>query len=128
MDENELICMVPNDLEINEALFCMGSLKSRAQMDFHHFFISTTGVLFIKKSMKQSSFFTSGSLVQKLSHTYIALIPKVDGTTSINQFRPISLCTMVYKVISKILVQRLKFLLPKIIFPWQGAFVTGSVI
>lgn len=104
MDENELICMVPNDLKINEALFCMGSLKSPSPDGFPPLFYKHYWSI-VHKEVNEAvkSFFTSGSLVQKLNHTHIALIPKVDGTTSINQFRPISLCTMAFKVISKIL-------------------------
>ena len=49
--------------------------------------------------------------------TTIVLIPKVDSPTSVSQFRPISLCNVVYKVIAKVLSNRLKGLLPDIIYP-----------
>ena len=53
----------------------------------------------------------------------IALIPKVDNPSSTAQFRPISLCNSFYKIISKILVNRMRPLLDKIIDPVQSAFV-----
>jgi hypothetical protein len=58
-----------------------------------------------------------------LNHSFVALIPKLSGSHSVHQFRPISLCKIIYKIISKILANRQKIFLPKIISPLQSAFV-----
>eukprot|EP00253_Pinus_taeda_P003795 PITA_03795 len=47
--------------------------------------------------------------------TFFALIPKEKGASSFNRFRPISLCNIGYKLITKVIANRLKYLLPKII-------------
>ena len=57
--------------------------------------------------------------------TNIALIPKVLNPERVNQFKPISLCNYSYKVLSKILANRLKPLLNVIISPSQNAFIQG---
>jgi hypothetical protein len=52
--------------------------------------------------------FETGEFPQSLSETLVALIPKVDCPTNFKEFRPISLCNTVYKLITKILVNRLR--------------------
>lgn len=53
-------------------------------------------------------FFTNGSSLNLINHTNIALIPKVDNPETVSNFRPISLCNVTYKIITKIMVNRLK--------------------
>lgn len=73
-------------------------------------------------------FFKSGFRLKALNHTFIALIPKTSHSSKVEQFRPISLCNVVYKVISKILANRFKVHLDKFISPFQMAFVEGRSI
>ncbi|KAL0392714.1 UNVERIFIED_CONTAM: hypothetical protein Sradi_2494200 [Sesamum radiatum] len=73
-------------------------------------------------------FFYTGRLLRKLNVTLLALIPKVQSPSTVSEFQPISCCNVVYKAITKILVQRIREVLDKIISPSQNAFVSGCSI
>lgn len=60
-----------------------------------------------------------------LNNTFIALIPKSDTPETIRQYRPISLCNTLYKVVTKILANRLRITLPHRISPTQNSFLPG---
>jgi hypothetical protein len=70
----------------------------------------------------------SGVMPKNLNLTRIALIPKVTTLTCVTKFRPISFCNMLYKLISKVLANGLKKILPHLIAPTQIAFVPNRLI
>lgn len=76
----------------------------------------------------QRFFFTSSRLLKQMNHTFISLIPKCDNPASTNYFRPINLCSTIYKVISKIITDRLKKDMRRITHPFQGAFVVDREV
>ena len=59
---------------------------------------------------------------------FLALIPKEKEAKSFDRFRPISLCNIGYKIITKIMVSRLKYILPYLIPENQGGFMKGRKI
>ena len=69
--------------------------------------------------------FNSGKMPSYLNKTLIVLIPKCLGPETLNHFRPISLCNTVYKIVTKIIVSRIRPLLSNLISPYQTAFVPG---
>ncbi|PKU79583.1 hypothetical protein MA16_Dca000929 [Dendrobium catenatum] len=76
----------------------------------------------------QSDFFKGSVIPKFFSSTFVVLLPKNNSINTWNDFRPISLCTVFYKVLSKILMNRLTVLLPKLISPYQMGFVKGKAI
>ena len=84
----------------------------------------------LKKDVIQAvkRFFSSGVMPEGVNDTTIVLIPKIANPLKLTDFRPISLCNVVYKVVSKCLVNRLRPLLDAIISPEQSAFIPGRLI
>ncbi|KAK2383934.1 hypothetical protein QL285_071338 [Trifolium repens] len=69
-----------------------------------------------------------GYFPSNLNDTNICLIPKCDNPTSMKELRPISLCNVLYKMVSKVLANRLKVCLDKCVGEEQSAFIEGRSI
>ena len=74
------------------------------------------------------SVLNTGIIPPSINHTYITLIPKVKSPKHVSEFRPIALCNILYKLVSKVLANRLKKILPDIISESQSAFQTHKAI
>lgn len=70
-------------------------------------------------------FFSTGYILKEWNYSHICLIPKTERPEEASQFRPISLCNVIYKIISKVITNRLKPILNSIVTPFQNAFVPG---
>nr|KYP54967.1 Transposon TX1 uncharacterized [Cajanus cajan] len=69
--------------------------------------------------------FMHGSFDPSLSNILITLIPKVEDPKRLMEFRPISLCNIIHKLISRVLVNRLRLWLQNIVIPLQSSFILG---
>lgn len=71
---------------------------------------------------------SSSCLYHAINYTFITLIPKSDTPFSFDDYRPISLCTCLYNIISKIIANRLRPILSEHIAPQQFAFLEDRQI
>ena len=115
--------------EVQKAINEMAPLKAPGPDGmpplFYQHFWSTLG-----NDVSQSilHFLNSATLPEHLNHTFISLIPKNKSPEHASDFRPISLCNVLYKIFSKVLANRLKTILPNIITENQSAFTKSRLI
>ncbi|KAJ6856768.1 hypothetical protein NC651_038440 [Populus alba x Populus x berolinensis] len=117
------------DLEIKNALFAIDDDKAPGPDGFSScFFKKAWNVIGGDFCAAVRDFFVSGALLKQINHSIITLIPKSANTTLASDFRSISCCNVIYKVIAKILAMRLSHALVPIISPLQNAFLGGRLM
>ena len=70
----------------------------------------------------------SSTLPYPVNHTFVSLIPKIKNPEHVTEYRPISLCNVLYKIFSKVPTNKLKKVLPKIIIEHQFAVAKDCLI
>nr|XP_025628637.1 uncharacterized protein LOC112721825 [Arachis hypogaea] len=120
---------MPSVEEIREAVWDCESSKAPSSDGYNMNFIKKCwediGQEFIGAVME---FFQTARLPSDTNVTWVMLAPKLVGAKEIKDFRPISMMGCVYKVISKVLVRKMRTVMPGLVGETQSAFVQGRKI
>lgn len=117
------------ELEIKECVFACAGDKALGPDSFTMVFsIKCWEVVKPDVIAAIRNFQNQGYFDKSLNATFKALIPKKMGASELKDFRPISLIGSVYKIISKILTERLKNVMSKLVDKHQLAFIKGRQI
>ena len=126
---NEKLTATFTNEEVKQPLDQMGPLKAPGPDGFTASFYqkhwSTVGLEVCDVALY---FLNTAHMDGLINATNIALIPKCNNPISVTEFQPISLCNVIYKIIAKVLANRLKVVLPNVISPFQSAFLAGRLI
>jgi hypothetical protein len=121
--------MLPSSAEIHQAVFSLNKQSAPGPDGFGAFFYQTYWEIVSKDVIDAvSQFFTSNWILPNWNSNIVVLIPKTDNADSIAQYRPIALANFKFKIISKILADRLAQILPSIISNEQKGFIKGRHI
>lgn len=120
---------IPTSEEISQALSALPRNKAPGPDGFtKEFFTSTWSLVGPGFVAAVSEFFTSSQLLRQVNTTAIALIPKQIGAERLSDFRPVSCCNALYKVISRIIASRLIWFLDDAVQSNQVGFVSGRLL
>ena len=113
-------------VEVRNVIFSMQSFKVLGPDGFQPLFFKHFWDVVgedVWKYVMQS--FSSGYIDDKIAETLLVLIPKENNPTRLKNFRPISLCNVIFIVITKVLVDRIRPSLDDLIGPFQSSFIPG---
>uniref|UniRef100_A0A0V0HBD2 Putative ovule protein n=1 Tax=Solanum chacoense TaxID=4108 RepID=A0A0V0HBD2_SOLCH len=115
--------------EILESIRMCAKEKAPGPDGFPMIFFETFWEVLKKDIINTLSHFHSNQNFEKsFNATFIALIPKKAGASELKDYRPISLIGGVYKIIAKLLAERLKRVVSKLVNKNQMAFIKGRQI
>lgn len=112
--------------EIHDAIKQMSPFKAPSPNGFPPcFFQRYWHIIGEKISNEIQNMFATESIPSHLNSSIICLLPKGENPKTVSQFCPISLCNVLLKVITKVLANRLKSVMPKLTGRYQSSFIVG---
>lgn len=122
--ENDILVDLPSLDEVSSVVFSISKDSAAGPDGFSSAFYQSCWE-FIKHDVLNAvvDFFQGAPMPQGFTATTISLIPKVEGAQRWADFRPISLCNVSNKIISKLLYSRLSHLVGRLISPNQSGFI-----
>ena len=131
---NKLVTPKMNDIllqrykseEVRLALFQMHPSKSPRPA--HFFFQKFWHIVGTDVTIAILSVLNFGHMLKKMNYTHIVLIPKKNDPKHMAEYRPISLGKVVFHILSRVIANCLKIILPNIISDAQSAFVPDRLI
>ncbi|KAL8125037.1 hypothetical protein AgCh_012638 [Apium graveolens] len=128
LQNTQLMAPISDD-EVKNAVFSMHAEKAPGYDGlnpcFYQAYWSVVGKDVVDFCQK---FHTTGELLPEVNRTLVCLIPKVKQPQQMTELRPISLCNVLFRILSKVLANRLKICLPTLISPNQSAFIEGRLL
>lgn len=126
MHQNDMLVGQFLEEEIRTAMWDCGSDKSPSPDGLNFKFIKHFWEL-IKPDISKfiAEFHANRIFLRGGNASFIALIPKKNNPQNLNEYMPISLIGCIYKIVAKLLANRLKKVLPHIIDERQSAFISG---
>ena len=128
-EENATLISMPLFDEIKNVMFDMNADGAPGPDGFGgHFFQHFWDIVGVDVVSSVQEFFCTGILIPNINANILVLSPKVPGVASMGDFRPIALANFQFKVITKILADRLTLIGMRIISPQQRGFVRNRNI
>lgn len=128
-DQNHIMLSAIDKKEVKMAIFSMHPDKSSGPDGISPgFFQKFWSIVEDDVYQLVSKFFSLGKFENNITDTNIVLIPKKHSPTTMMDLRPISLCNVAYKIVSKVLANRLKKVIGSVISESHSAFIPGRLI
>ncbi|XP_074305581.1 uncharacterized protein LOC141640800 [Silene latifolia] len=115
--------------EVRKAVFQIGALKSPGPDGVPGIFYQKCWH-FVKHDVTKAvlSILNSGMVLKELNRTFITLVPKTEHPEGVGDYRPISLCNVFMRIVSKCISNRLSEVMGYLVGDFQNAFIPGRQI
>ena len=125
----EALITIPSKENIKGIFFSMPKSKAPGPDVFPvDFFWETWSVVGNDLIQAVKEFFQGGRMLKGFNEIAISLIPKVVGADKLNLFRPISLCSTIYKVIARAMKKKLQLVVEDIVQRYQVGFIEEASV
>lgn len=124
-----LLSSIPTEDDITKTVFSMPKNKAPGPDGFPaEFFWEAWPIVRDSTIAAVREFFLTGHLLKKFNATAITLIPKERGADRLTHFRPVACCSTIYKIITRIISQRLKLFIADAVQGNQVGFIKGRLL